>query len=365
MSYFETRSRRHDAHAPLRFLAACLLLAALPWGAAQAIGDDVATFLDATGAIADGADGYSVGALDLATDAPNDVLASVRLSGSLAGEGLSDAASTLAIATGYGAGIEQPLLTFLRDRAPSFAGEGPVRISVESYVLELDIADAELTDVDLALSLPRVASDAFGPAVAVLGDPDAPVTIRVFSDFQCPFCARYALEILPGVEAGPVEEGEANFAFHHFPLTTIHANAVPAAEAAQCVVERFGDEAFWAYHDLVFERTAAWQNLGDPYLYFARLAEDVPAVVQAAASRDDVAADAAEEVAVDELGTCLSERATRDTVDAALEVARTLGLSGTPSVFVGGYRLDDFGNPQAYARLLRLAEAQAAVGASD
>lgn len=343
---------------PFLLAAACLVAAALPWAEGQAIGDDVATFLDATGAIADGADGYTVGALELATDAPNAVLGSVRLSGSLMDDGLADAASTLAIATGYGAGIEEPLLAFLRDRAPSFAGEGPVRISVESYVLELDVADAELSDVDLTLSLPRVASEAFGPAVAMLGDPDAPVTIRVFSDFQCPFCGRYALEILPGVEAGPLAEGEANFAFHHFPLTSIHANAVPAAEAAQCVIERFGDEAFWAYHDVVFERMGAWQDLGDPYQYFARLAEDVPAVVDAAGGS-----------AVDELGACLSDRETRDSVDAALEVARSLGLSGTPSVFVGGYRLDDFGNPQAYARLIRLAEAQGATaegaGASD
>lgn len=362
MTHFEARSRRH---VPLLAVAACLLFAALPSAAAQAIGDDVATFLDATGAIADGADGYTVGALELATTAPNDILASLRLSGSLTGDGLADAAATLAIATGYGAGIEEPLLSFLRERAPSFAGEGPVRVSVESYVLELDVADAALNDVELALSLPRVDSDAFGPAVAVLGAADAPVTIRVFSDFQCPFCARYALEILPGVEAGPLAEGQANFAFHHFPLTSIHANAVPAAEAAQCVVERFGDEAFWAYHDLIFERTAAWQNLGDPYLYFARLAEDVPAVVEAAASRGDVADEEAAGVAVEELGTCLSERATRDSVDAALEVARTLGLSGTPTVFVGGYRLADFGNPQAYARLLRLAEAQAGFEAAD
>jgi protein-disulfide isomerase len=353
------RTTRPIAARLLAVALAILALAAAPaWVAAQAIGDDVAAFLDATGAVPDG-DGYRVGDLALAAEAPGDVLAGVRLAGALDDGGLADAAATLAIATGYGAGIEQPLATFLRDRAPQFAGQGPVRISVEAYTLELDVADAGLTDVALALSLPRVDDAAFGPPAAILGDPDAPVTIRVFSDFQCPFCQRYALEVLPGIEGGLLDDGDANFAFHHFPLTSIHANAVPAAEASQCVVERFGEAAFWPYHDVVFERLDAWKSLGDPAPYFARLARDVAPLVDAVAEAEGVASDEAADAAVAQLTECLTEGEARATVQAALDVALGLGLSGTPSVFVGGYKLNDFGNPQAYARLIRLAQAQA------
>jgi protein-disulfide isomerase len=342
-----------------------ILVLAAPGGAlAQAIGDDVATFLDAAGAVPDG-DDFRVGELALAAEAPGEVLAGVRLAGTLDDAGLADAAATLALATGYGAGIEQPLLTFLRDRAPGFAGQGPVRISVEAYTLELDVADAGLADVALALSLPRVDEEAFGPAAATLGDPDAPVTIRVFSDFQCPFCQRYALEVLPGIERGPVEAGVARFAFHHFPLTNIHANAVPAAEAAQCAAERFGEEAFWPYHDVVFERLDAWRSLGDPAPYFARLAREVAPLVDAVAEAEGVGADEAADVAVAQLTACLAEGETRAGVQAALEVASRLGLTGTPSVFVGGYKLNDFGNPQAYARLIRLAQAQASAATGE
>lgn len=349
----------------LRLLPAFALLLAVPWAAAQAIGDELGTFLDATGAIAIEAEGYRIGDLAVALDAPNGILAGVTVSGDLTDAGLVDAATTLAIATGYGAGIEQPLLTFLRDRAPGFAGEGPVRISVEAFTLELLVSDAELSDVTLALSLPRVDAATFGPAVATRGDPDAPVTIRVFSDFQCPFCKRYAEEVQPGVEAGPIEDGTANFAFHHFPLTSIHANAMPAAEAAQCVVERFGDDAFWAYHDLVFERMSAWGGLGDPNPYFARIARDVGPLVSVVAERNDVDRDTAGDLAVEQLGACLDDGGTRATVEASLAVARELSLGGTPTVFVGGYRLNDFGNPQAYARLIRLARAQAPGGTSE
>lgn len=328
---------------------------------AQAIGDDVGTFLDAAGAVADGDDGLRVGGLALATEAPSDVLATVVLSGALDEDGLVDAASTLAIATGYGAGIEQPLLAFLRDRAPEFAGQGPVRIAVEAYTLELEVVDAALADVSLALRLPRVDTAAFGEPAALLGDPAAPVTIRVFSDFQCPFCQRYALEVLPGIEGGLIESGAANFAFHHFPLTSIHANAEPAAEAAQCAMDRYGAEAFWSYHDVLFERLDAWKALGDPAPYFARVARDAPGFVAAVAEVESLDTDAAAERAVNAVAACLEAGETRAQVRAALDVARTLGLSGTPTVFVGGYRLGDFGDPQAYARLIRLAEAQAAV----
>jgi len=362
------RPARPARPAAARALAAALAILALAlapaWVAAQAIGDDVATFLDAAGAVPNG-EGYLVGDLALSAEAPGDVLAGVRLAGALDDGGLADAAATLAIATGYGAGIEQPLLAFLRERAPQFAGQGPVRISVEAYTLELDVADAGLADVALALSLPRVEGAAFGPAAAILGDPDAPVTIRVFSDFQCPFCQRYALEVLPGIEGGLLEEGAANFAFHHFPLTSIHANAVPAAEASQCVVERFGEEAFWPYHDVIFERLDAWKSLGDPAPYFARLARDVAPLVDAVAEAEGLGADEAADAAVAQLTACLAEGGTRATVQAALDVALGLGLGGTPTVFVGGYRLNDFGNPQAYARLIRLAQAQASSSAGE
>jgi len=334
-----------------------LLLGLVPLASAQAIGDRLETFLDASGAVAvdDGEGAYRLGGLSLSVRAPSDVLAQLTLVGALDEQGVSDAAAALAIATGYGAGIEEPIAAFLRDQAPELAGSGPVTIGVEAYALELDLEPGVPTSGRLSLSLPAVSEEAFGPPAATLGADDPAVMVRVFSDFECPFCQRYALEILPSLEAGLLDRDDVGFAFHHFPLTSIHANAEPAAEAAQCVADLYGDDAFWPYHDLLFERLDAWKGLGDPLPYFARVTRDVQAIATAAAEVDEAVSDeAAADVAAQRVGACLSDGDARATVRAATARARELGLSGTPTVFVGSFRLNDFGSPQAYARLVRL-----------
>jgi protein-disulfide isomerase len=340
------------------------LLLALPLvGAAvqaQAIGDRLDTFLDATGAIApaDGPSAYRVGELDLRTGSAGEVLTRVTLEGTFDSEAIGDAAETLAIATGYGAGIEEPIARFLSERLGGMAGQGPVRVGVEAYTLELDVQAGEGAAPpagSLTLSLPRVEDDAFGPPVATLGPADAAVTVREFSDFQCPACRRYALEILPMLKDGLLATGDVRFAFHHLPLTSIHANAVPAAEAAQCVADRLGADVFWPYHDLVFERQQAWSSLGDPGPYFVRLLRDLDESVlaEAVALGADAETSPADR-AVEELSACLEAGDARAAVQAALDRAAMLRLSSTPTVFVGGYRLNRFASADAYARLIRL-----------
>ncbi|PIZ82716.1 hypothetical protein COX97_03340 [Candidatus Pacearchaeota archaeon CG_4_10_14_0_2_um_filter_05_32_18] len=69
----------------------------------------------------------------------------------------------------------------------------------------------------------------------VLGDPDAPVTVVEFSDFQCPFCGRFYSDALASIKTQYIDTGKVKLVFKDFPLTSIHPMAQPAAEAARCV----------------------------------------------------------------------------------------------------------------------------------
>jgi protein-disulfide isomerase len=80
----------------------------------------------------------------------------------------------------------------------------------------------------------------------VRGDPNAPVTIIEFSDFQCPYC-RQAFPILEALLAK--YPGQVKLAYRDFPLRGVHPNAQIAAEAARCANEQ---GKFWEYHDLLF-----------------------------------------------------------------------------------------------------------------
>jgi protein-disulfide isomerase len=78
------------------------------------------------------------------------------------------------------------------------------------------------------------------------GNPDAPVTIVEFADFQCPYC-KAVQETLNGVM--DKYQGKVRLAYKDFPLRQIHAQAQQAAEASRCAAEQ---GKFWEYHDLLY-----------------------------------------------------------------------------------------------------------------
>jgi protein-disulfide isomerase len=93
---------------------------------------------------------------------------------------------------------------------------------------------------------------------AVLGDPDAPVTIIEFSDYQCAYCGRHYTQTLPLIKSEYIDTGKVKLVFRDFPLASLHPMAIPSAEAAECVRDIAGnDEAYFEYHDIIFEN----QNL--------------------------------------------------------------------------------------------------------
>jgi protein-disulfide isomerase len=148
---------------------------------------------------------------------------------------------------------------------------------------------------------------------AVKGDPDAPVALVLFTDYQCPYCRRLEQETLPGLIRDYVEPGKARLTVRHLPLTAIHPVAFGAAAAAVC---GGAEGKFWELHDRFFEQ----QDLTD-----AKVAD----LVRSVGLDPDEA----------EFKACV-EGAGGTQVNQDRETARALGLSGTPAVAVGRVRGD-------------------------
>jgi protein-disulfide isomerase len=89
---------------------------------------------------------------------------------------------------------------------------------------------------------------------ATLGEATARVTVVEFSDYQCPFCGRYANDTLGKVMDEYVKTGKVRYVFRNFPLEQIHPFAEKAAEAAACA----GDQGkYWEAHDRFFKNQSA------------------------------------------------------------------------------------------------------------
>jgi protein-disulfide isomerase len=72
------------------------------------------------------------------------------------------------------------------------------------------------------------------PLSPVLGSTNAPVVAIAFSDFQCPYCAKFALEVLPRLKTRFIDTGNVRLVFQHLPLSSIHPQAELAARAGVC-----------------------------------------------------------------------------------------------------------------------------------
>jgi len=88
----------------------------------------------------------------------------------------------------------------------------------------------------------------------IFGNPDAPVTIVEFSDFECPFCARLHPTLARTVSES---DGQVRWVYRHFPLSSIHRNAESAAIASECVANLGGNDAFWKFGTALFNNQHA------------------------------------------------------------------------------------------------------------
>ena len=118
-----------------------------------------------------------------------------------------------------------------------------------------------------------------GPAPAgaahgyTIGNPNAPVQIIEFADFECPGCAQFATVTEPDVRTRIVEAGLASFTFYDFPLTQ-HRNSPAAHNAAACADDQ---GRFWQMHDRIFLGQDQWntQAASNPKPFFEQYARDI------------------------------------------------------------------------------------------
>jgi protein-disulfide isomerase len=280
--------------------------------------------------------GYVVDNFTFKLEERGGVIYSVQGNGTLDEAGITFVADLVAASTGFGENISTPVQQFLTDRIGELAGKGDSPLQVEQYNWTVNVTgESKPYNLTFTLGLTEIPVEAFPVATHVIGSPDATYVIREFSDFQCPYCARFVTGPFADVKEQLLSRDDVRFEFHHFPLVSIHPNAQPAAEAAECVVAANAPEDFWPFHDALFERQQAWQALPDASSYFVRLAQDTG-------------------LKTDGVAQCIADRSYGQKVIDAYEAGGKLGVAGTPTVFINGYKVADFTRVENYLAVMDL-----------
>lgn len=165
----------------------------------------------------------------------------------------------------------------------------------------VDLGDLEQQEL-IALAQPA----------GVYGDPDAPVTIMEFADYQCGACKQFGLFVKPQVDLAYIDTGRAKLVFHDFPLLSLHAHAFVAARAARCAGDQ---DRYFEYHDQVFHTQEDWAPLSSAVGHFKDLAKEL-------------------QLDTRDFNACLQSDRHADVVTANMRLGDALGVTGTPALFV-------------------------------
>jgi len=143
----------------------------------------------------------------------------------------------------------------------------------------------------------------FGPA-------DAPITIIEFSDYQCPYCQKWHAQVWTKIAA--TYPDQVRLVYRDFPLYSIHPQAEPAANAANCANEQ---GKYWEYHSLLFTGGVGEGN--DAFeTYATNLGLDM-----------------------DSFRQCVTENRYEAEITADYEYAVGIGIQSTPTFFINGIAL--------------------------
>lgn len=172
--------------------------------------------------------------------------------------------------------------------------------------------------IALSLSGPRPSgsgggstSDSPGAERNAKGNPNAPVIITMYSDFQCPYCAQ-AAEMMKEVERDYIKTGKVYLIYKHFAF--IGKESVEAAEAAECAADQ---GKFWAYHDKLFANQAGENKGAFRPERLKKFAQDLKLDMKA-------------------FNACFDSHKYRSKVEAEREQAKGIGVETTPTFLVNG-----------------------------
>jgi protein-disulfide isomerase len=159
-----------------------------------------------------------------------------------------------------------------------------------------------------------------------MGDPDAPVVVEVFEDFQCPACGNFTATVEPALIEDYVKTGKVLFIYRFYPFIDDRSatkESDQAANASMCASEQ---DKFWEYHDILFANQNGENIGGFSNRRLQAFAETLG-------------------LNMDTFNSCFEDSKYWDEIRQDVALAQTRAVTGTPTVFVNNQILSGFSYP--------------------
>ena len=162
----------------------------------------------------------------------------------------------------------------------------------------------------------------------VKGSKTAPIVVRIFSDLQCPACSNAE----PGLVYAMQQYGDrVRFVWNDFPLSSVHRNALNAANAARCAEEQ---GMFWQFINLLFQKQPEWSDVATPAYKFKTYATVV-------------------KMNLDEFDRCVSTNKFQENIQNDQQEGDRNRVQSTPTFFINNIRHTGAMSKEEWDRLLQ------------
>ncbi|MHB1679891.1 MAG: DsbA family protein [bacterium] len=148
------------------------------------------------------------------------------------------------------------------------------------------------------------------------GNPDANITIVIYSDYQCPWCRKVEKLDLPYLIKNYVKTGKIYLIYRDFPLTMIHKYAFKAAEYADCsaLQSSAGNNKYLKIRSILYKYQSKWSTIGDIYYFLQKNDKGI--------------------LNMKKEQSCVKHNLTNNLIKQNMRKGTMLGVTGTPTLFI-------------------------------
>lgn len=156
-----------------------------------------------------------------------------------------------------------------------------------------------------------------------LGDENAQVEVIEFGDYKCPYCKAFEESFFPQIDQELIQTGEIKFSFINYPFINVDSDR--SAEFAEVVYQELGNDVFWDFHSLMYEKQTEGTEKQDIYTedYLVTTLKEVT-----------------DEEKAEQVLAAFKDGEGEAAIDYDLSKARDFDVTGTPALFVNGEAFD-------------------------